>query len=255
MLKLAISTVGDELEAAAELCRSEGVGLEVQDFAYPENLDNDPSKRIHRHTEAVKNIAPLIVHGPCFDLMASSIDPAVVAVTKNRHDTALAAARTIGAKWYVAHTNYNPLIRNASFRKNWTGRMLNFWLPIADEAGKAGIVICLENLWEPTPDIQAELVTTGNHPHLKASFDNGHALVFSSESSSRWVETLGSMMAHCHLHDNSGELDEHKPVGEGKENWPELVKALRDHAPQAVVVAESESLVDNKLSLQRLRTY
>ena len=133
--------------------------------------------------------------------------------------------------------------------------MLDFWLPMADEAGRHDTVICLENIWEPEPDTQAELIAAGGHPHLRASFDNGHVLVFSPHSSSYWVSVLGEAIAHSHLHDNAGEVDEHKPVGEGIENWPELLESLGTHAPRAILVAESGELVNNKLSLERLGSF
>jgi sugar phosphate isomerase/epimerase len=255
MNQLAINTVGDELEASAAFCRSEGIGIEITDFAFPWNLDNDLTARISRHTEAVAEITPVISHGPFFDLVASSPDPAIVSVAGQRHHAALAATGKIGASLYVAHTNFTPLIRDSSYRKNWPRRMLDFWLPLADEAGKDNIVICFENVWEPVPDIQAELIDKGNHPHIRASFDNGHALVSSSVPASQWVAALGPMLTHCHLHDNSGESDEHKPIGEGKEDWRKLMTALEKCSPQAILVAESDRLKDNKLSIDRLKGF
>lgn len=255
MNQLAINTVGDEFEASAAFCRSEGIGIEITDFAFPKILDEDLAARITRHTKAVAGINPISSHGPFFDLIATSLDPKIVEVTRQRHDAALAASRKIGAKFYVAHTNYTPLIRQSSYRKNWVRRMLDFWLPFADEAGKDNIVICLENVWEPVPDIQAELISAGNHPHLRASFDNGHALVFSNSPSKKWVESLGPMLAHCHLHDNSGKLDEHKSVGEGKEDWEGLMAALKKYSPQAILVAESDRLNDNRLSIKKLKGF
>lgn len=195
----------------------------------------------------------MLAHGPFLDLVATSLDPAIVAVSRQRHQTSLDAAVQIGATLYVAHTNYAPMIRNPSYRKNWAKRMLDFWLPLADKAGENGITVCLENLWEPDPSIQAELIEVGKHPHLRASFDNGHALVFSQVPSSAWVETLGGSLAHCHLHDNGGEQDEHKSVGNGKEHWQSLLAALARFSPQAVMVAESDDLERNKLSIGRLR--
>ena len=132
--------------------------------------------------------------------------------------------------------------------------MRDFWMPFADEAAKHQIVICLENLWETGPEIQAELISTAGHPNLKASFDNGHALVFSQKSAKYWIETLGGNLAHCHLHDNLGEADEHKPVGEGKENWTELLDAVNTFSRQAILVVESDYLERNKKSLERLRS-
>ena len=113
----------------------------------------------------------------------------------------------------------------------------------------------MENLWEPSPEIQAELILTATHPNLKASFDNGHALVFSEVSARKWVEVLGYGLVHCHLHDNGGEIDEHKAVGEGKENWQELLEAVRKWSPQAVLVAESDQLDKNKKSIERIRSF
>lgn len=255
MNKLAINTLGDELEASAAFCKSEGIGIEVTDFAFPHILDEDLTERIVRHQKSVMGIAPLISHGPFFDLAATSLDSAIVAVAKQRHDTALAVTIEIGASFYIAHTNFTPFIRDPSYRKKWNTRMLDFWLPLADAAGKDNIIICLENLWEPVPDIQVELITAGNHPHLQASFDNGHALVFSNISSSEWVETLGPMLAHCHLHDNNGEIDEHKPIGEGLENWDQLTLTIKEHLPQAILVMESDSLIDNKISIDRFKNF
>lgn len=255
MDRFAINTVGDELEVSAEYCRSERIGLEVTAFAFPANLDGDIAALVKSHSAAVANISPVLVHGPFLDLVATSPDPAIVAVAKQRHELALAAAGNIGASFYIAHTNFTPMIRNPAYRKNWTKRMLEFWLPLAEEASKHDIIVCLENLWEPTPDIQADLIASGQHRHLKASLDNGHALVFSEVPTSSWVETLGNALAHCHLHDNSGELDEHKPVGQGRENWPKLLTSIRNHCPSAVLVAESDQLQKNRNSLERLRSF
>jgi sugar phosphate isomerase/epimerase len=255
MNRLAINTLGDELEASADFCRSEDLGIEVTDFAFPWILEEDLTARISRHKKAVKGIAPLISHGPFFDLVATSPDPAIIAVARHRHDKALAATVKIGASIYVAHAGFMPLFRYPSYRKEWNTRMLDFWLPLADEAGKADIIICLENVWEPVPDIQAELITAGNHPHLRASLDIGHVLVFSSSSTSEWVATLGPLLAHCHLHDNSGEWDQHKPIGEGIVNWDELITAFKKHSSQAILVTESDRLEDNKLSIDRLRNF
>jgi sugar phosphate isomerase/epimerase len=253
MNKLAINTLGAELEESAAYCRAEGLGIEITDFAFPENLDCDPAPIISRHIKAVAGITPLIFHGPCFDLIVTSLDPEIIEVSRMRHTSALTAAKAIGATYYIAHTNYNPLIRNPSYQNNWCSRSLDFWLPFADEAGKHNIIICLENLWEPVPDIQAELISAANHPNLRASFDNGHALVFSKIPASGWFATLGPLLAHCHLHDNSGEFDEHKSIGDGKENWKELVAAIAKYSPQAILVAESGILHSNKQSIGRLK--
>jgi sugar phosphate isomerase/epimerase len=253
MNTLAINAIGDDLEAAAEYCRSEGLGLEVTGFALPEDLEGDLPASIDRHRKAAEGIRPLILHGPFFELVVTSSDPAIVEVCHRRHKVSLEVAYNIGASLYIAHTNFRPMIRNPSYRKNFTARTLEFWLPYADWAAERGITICLENLWEPGPEIQADVIEKADHAGLRASFDNGHVLVFSRLPAAQWIETLGSMIVHSHFHDNSGELDEHKAVGDGKEDWPALLEALRRHAPETVLVAECDSLEANKQSIARIR--
>ena len=183
------------------------VSMEVSAFAFPGILDDDMASLIERHKNAVRGIPTVLSHGPFLDLIVTSPDPSIVEISRQRHQASLDAAIEIGAPIYVAHTNYTPMIRNPSNRNNWTNRMMDFWLPFADKAKDNGVVIYLENLWEPTPNIQADLISSGQHPHLKASLDNGHALVFSDVSAGVWVETLGDALSHCRLHDNSGELE------------------------------------------------
>jgi len=50
-------------------------------------------------------------------------------------------------------------------------------------------------------------------------------------------------------------LDEHKPVGNGKENWEPFLAALERYSPNAILVAESDQLERNKASVERLRSF
>ncbi|HTL53822.1 MAG TPA: sugar phosphate isomerase/epimerase family protein [Planctomycetota bacterium] len=251
MLHLAVNSLTPELEATVAFCRAQALGLELCHWAFPQALENDQPQDFERQAALVTGLPFLSVHGPFLDLIAASRDPGIVDVSRRRHQTALSAACRLGAKTYVAHTNYNPLIRNPPYRKAFLQRSLEFWLPLADVAGRAGVTIALENLWEAGPDLQAELIAQGKHPHLKALFDNGHALVFSKVPAVQWIETLGAGLAHCHLHDNHGEQDEHLPVGTPgcKEDWPAYVAAIRRFAPQATLVMESDRLEMNQKSL------
>ena len=255
MNRLAINAVGHELEPSAEYCRGEGIGIEITDFAFPDKLDQDLRESIDRHIEAVDGLEPLIAHGPLFDLIATSTDSLIVEVCHKRHTKALDAVSQIGVSRYVVHTNYNPLIAHPVYEEKFISRLLDFWLPYADRAGKYGVTICLENLWEPTPDLQCDIVDRANHPHLKATFDNGHPLVFSDITSAEWVAALGERIAHMHLHDNHGLKDEHLPVGDGSEDWPALLKAICEHSPEAVLSMENGNLNQNRTSIKRVKKF
>ena len=99
---------------------------------------------------------------------------------------------------------------------------------------------------------QSRVVEEAQHPGLKVSFDNGHALIFSEVPASGWIRAFGSDLAHCHLHDNDGEYDSHRPIGEGTENWRDLMSELQQLEEEPVVVLESDQLGRNKVSLTAL---
>lgn len=253
MSRIALSVLDSELPEAAEYCGDRGLGIEVTAFAFPGNLGGGMNGLIRRHRELLKGISPISVHGPFFDLVATSMDPLIVEVARSRHLSAMEAASSLGAEFYVAHTNYTPVIRNPGYREGWTGRMLDFWLPLADRAAEAGMTICFENLWEPTPEVQLELLESARHDNMKATLDNGHVLVFSHLGSDEWVRRLGEYIVHMHLHDNGGETDQHLPAGQGIEDWGALLAAVSECAPEAVLVAESGSLAASARSMEMIR--
>ncbi len=252
---LAINVLEKELAQACEYCLQQQLGLEITDFAFIRNLDGNLEKNIEQNKAMTHHIKPLISHGPFMDLVTSSLDPKIIQVCKDRHQVALHASWQSGASVYIAHSNYNPMIFNTSYRKGYSQRMREFWLPMADWAAERNMMIALENLWEPEPDIQAELISFINHPCLKASFDNGHALVYSRIPSSVWIQTLGTHLAHCHLHDNHGEVDEHAIIGSGVENWPQLIQAINQFTPEAILVVENDWLEQNQQSIENLKTF
>jgi sugar phosphate isomerase/epimerase len=255
MNPVVINSISKELETAAKFCRDEKIGIEITDFAFPKNLDSNLSSQVERCRRLTVGIAPICSHGPFFDLIASSIDPAIVDVARRRHRAALEATHSIGASTYIAHLNYNPMIRNKSYREGFCQRMREFWLPFADWAGERNITICLENMWESDATIQKEVVSISKHPNLKASFDNGHALIFSKAPASDWVQVLADDLAHCHLHDNHGESDEHAVIGTGKENWISLLAATREFSPEAILVIENDRFDLNRRSLEELKRF
>lgn len=250
---LAVNALQEELEEVVAFCREEDVGLEVTAFAYPSTLDSDYRACLDAHVEALGDLEPVLFHGPFLDLYPTSPDARIASVARERHEAALQAAGELGAVLYVAHLNSIPLIRNRDYRETFVATAAEFWRRMADRAGRSEITIALENMWETGPDLQKQVVREADHPYLKASFDNGHALVFSRRPSADWVRTLGDDLVHLHLHDNDGSHDEHRPIGAGTEDWPALLEARRAAAPESMMVVECDRLEANRKSLTALR--
>lgn len=253
-MRPAINILADELAAAAAFCRAESCGAEITAFADPSTLDAPTCQSVavtHRH--ALEGLAAVSSHGPFLDLYVTSGDPRIVEVCRARHEQALRASWIASARIYVAHLNSIPLIRNTNYLELFSERSAGFWRPLAELAWENGMTIALENMWEETPDLQKRVVNEVGHPGLKASFDNGHALVFSDLPARTWIETLGPDLVHCHLHDNDGAYDSHLPLGDGIEDWPSLLQAIGTLERRPMVVLESDTLDRNRTSLAAWR--
>lgn len=67
--------------------------------------------------------------------------------------------------------------------------------------------------------------------------DTGHAHVNGWDIPAV-IKTLGKRLVACHLHDNSGQGDEHLPIGQGSIAWEAYFKAIKKHAPKSIQVLE-----------------
>jgi len=96
----------------------------------------------------------------------------------------------------------------------------------ADHAAAVGIPLCLENQpphprrerYTVTPDALAETIAeVGAGPEtLRVTLDVGHANVAGVDWQ-RYVDRFGDRIEVCHLHDNDGSGDQHKPLREHEE--------------------------------------
>ncbi len=52
------------------------------------------------------------------------------------------------------------------------------------------------------------------------------------------IEQLGPRLRACHLHDNRGIVDDHRPIGRGNIQWDPIFTAIRTYLPEATLVFE-----------------
>jgi sugar phosphate isomerase/epimerase len=133
-------------------------------------------------------------------------------------------------------------------------RTLDKVLPLAE---KLDVTIALENIPRLCNFVDDVLFYMKKYPsrHLGACFDSGHANIIEKVNDfpegpyavyyrdlgieSPWEpDVLGRMLPHivnCHLHDNSGERDQHLLPGRGTVDWGKLVPKLLS-APRLMCV-------------------
>ena len=148
-------------------------------------------------------------------------------------------------------------------------------LPTAEELG---MTICIENIWTQTTTPERLLDWKKMFPTeaLGFCYDAGHANIMANgrnfaESSAHiswryttpntppWEEhAIDKMLPHivtCHLHDNTGEKDQHQLPGNGCVDWQNVREKLMQ-APRLKCIQSEVTVTPNKITLPQLcRTF
>jgi sugar phosphate isomerase/epimerase len=97
---------------------------------------------------------------------------------------------------------------------------------ISDEAVKRGINIIVENVPGIFSSVEPLKAVLNSVPGMGFHFDVGHAFV----GRNRFNQILSAFkdrLAHVHLSDNRMRDDDHLPLGTGRIDWDEVVKAIK----------------------------
>lgn len=212
MEQILLATYQRDIARYCELARAHGVGLELQVYGYDTDLlDSNWRELVDQHKALLRDFeGPLAIHGAFLDLSPASPDKRVVALTRERYMLNLDIAAELGAVNVVFHTDFIPIVRNPAYRLSWTESQVDFWISMTEEAAKRGLVIALENMWEPEPGIIGDVLDRVDSPHLGACLDVGHVYLFSDYLPlETWIARIGHRLVHCHMNNHRGFFDEH----------------------------------------------
>lgn len=190
------------------------------------------------------------VHAPwgaAFDLNCS--DRARRPKMIEDHKTAMAYTAEAGCRTYTLHVGAYSWVFERVPLERLRPLALDAVEKLLPEAEKLGLVLAVENSYEPT-NSAAEVVSlleAFDTPALGACFDVGHACLVSSwpgkdranyfdQIPKAWpngidecndtFDRLKPWIVTAHLHDNDGYCDGHNLPGEGRIDWATQVAAL-----------------------------
>jgi sugar phosphate isomerase/epimerase len=182
------------------------------------------------------------VHGLVADVNIASIYPALREASMNLHRRAIEASAAAGASLYVIHPGFTAW----SFYRPDALQALDLSLqelaPLQEELGiRLGIENMPKSDWlffhEPGLDLHG----------MGLVLDVGHA-----QTCSTLEAFLGHPeLTHVHLHDNSGQNDEHLPLGKGCIDFRPVLKAIEAKGITAALEQKTESGVLESLDVLR----
>lgn len=184
-------------------------------------------------------------HAPFRDWNVGSYDETARTDSVERVKRTLDDAADAGAQGVVVHGGSVPRRYPRWVRDRANEAALRSLAECAEYAQLVGVPLCLENQpideqkqrYTTTPsDLAAMLETVDVAPqYLCVTLDVGHAKV-NGEDWRDFVEEFGHRIRVCHLHDNDGTADQHRPLPE----YDSLVEVI----PADQFVFEMKSLED-----------
>jgi sugar phosphate isomerase/epimerase len=236
--RFALSTSFADVSRHLDVLEEKDLGVEVTlyDTEWLLALDRTTAVRKLGDELAGRGIG-VSVHAPIFDLNPGSLDPVIRKHTRRCWERAVGVAGALGARMINFHTGHNPLLPESTF-PGWLAQSLETWERVVNLTSDAGMTLLLENMFEPTPQVQLDLLAQLESRHAGFTLDVAHAYIYGAVSIDAWWSQLGPAIQEVHLHDSDGFSDDHLSIGDGALDWQRIFEDLFRTAPDSVKVIE-----------------
>ncbi|MCF6466768.1 sugar phosphate isomerase/epimerase family protein [Clostridium sp. Cult2] len=228
-----------------------GTGLEIQDFAKPDLLDEGWEDRVEEYKRKLDGFSNILsLHGPFLDLKPVSPDKTIRKASYNRYLSALYIGKELNTDYIIFHSQINPWIKEPKIKELTNKLNKKFWNEIIKEVKDYKGKILIENIFEDDPILTKELVDTIDLPNVKVCLDIGHAMLETKNGLENWIKELNNRIEYIHLHWNDGIYDQHNRPS--KENII-LLKDLLDRYNLNPIIALEYNVDDIEEEIKRIR--
>jgi len=196
----------------------------------------------------------LTVHGPFMDLPPGALDARVAEASLSRYLDVVELSSVLDPEAIVFHSGYEGW-KYAHNVGVWLEPSVKTWKKVVGKAESHDIRIAVENIVDTAPDHLKLLAQEVDHPLFGLCLDVGHREIFSSLPIQTWVDVMHPYIQVLHLHDNTGEFDDHAPIGDGSVDFDGLFARIRELGIDPVYTLEAHTAEDAFVSLERLSGY
>lgn len=241
----------NHMQECLELAQKYQLGFEYNDFFMPTVLDDE--ERLQEIIDIYKQYelpSYTTVHGDFFDVIPFSVDPKIREIASLRIEQSIQAAKGIGAKAVVFHTNYDPFLNTDSYIASWLKTNIVFWSDVLEK--HSDMQIYLENMFDTSPDIMETLSEKlSEYANYGVCLDYAHAFL-SKVKPEIWAERLGRFVKHIHMNDNDGIRDLHQAWGDGVIQRTGFYECYEKYMRNATILIETTSMENKVRSLEML---
>jgi sugar phosphate isomerase/epimerase len=251
MSTVLVAAYRQDIQEHLRLAKTYGCGIEIQAFSHPQVLDGEWRTLVGEYQHLLRDFdGPLSLHGAFFDMSGASEDERVVALTRDRYRMSLDIAAELGARKVIFHTSFLPMIRNEKYRRRYVACDRAFWSAIGEEAAERDLWVVVENMWDPTPAILAEIMQGISAPNVGVCLDVSHVYLYNkAHPFDEWIEVLEPHIDHVHMNNTLGVIDEHLAlnVSGGAINFSHILPVVADLSRKPWLVLE----IDDPAALER----
>lgn len=194
------------------------------------------------------------IHLPFFDLQPGALDSRILEATRRRLLQALQVAQTYAPLHLIGHAMYFECLHRTLF-SSWLANSADSWETLL-RSWPDHPALYLENTFEPSPSplvALQESLTARRLQGIGLCLDLGHwhsfAQGFRLRNLDRWLDAFAPHLGHLHLHDNTGENDDHLGLGRGSIPWDTLFAGLSERGLHPSLTLEPHSIEDLDHSL------
>jgi len=196
----------------------------------------------------------LTVHGPFMDLSPGALDTKVAEASLSRYLDVIELSAVLRPEAVVFHSGYEGW-KYAHNVDVWLSPSVRTWKTVMESAEKHDIKVAVENIVDTEPDHLKRLAEEVGHPLFGLCLDVGHREIFSSLPIQTWVDVMHPYIHVLHLHDNTGDFDDHAPIGDGNVDFDALFSRIRELGIDPVYTLEAHNAEDAFVSLERISRY
>lgn len=253
MSTILVAAYRQDIREHLRLAKVYGCGIEIQAFSHPQILDGDWRALLDVYRHLLHDFdGPLSFHGAFFDMSGASEDARVVALTQERYRLSLDIAAELGARRVIFHTSFLPMIRNERYRRQYIARDQVFWAALGEEAAGRDLRVAVENMWDPTPAILAEIMRgiPASISNVGVCLDVSHVHLYNNaQPFAEWIKVLEPHIDHVHMNNTLGVIDEHLAlnVSGGAINYSCILPVVANLSRAPWLVLE----IDEPVALER----
>lgn len=214
-----------------------GIGLEIQDFAKPDLLDEGWEERVEEYKKTLDGFSnTLSLHGPFLDLKPVSPDKKIRQASYERYILTLKIGKKLDVDYIIFHSQISPWIKEPKIKELTNRLNKEFWNGILREMEDYKGIILIENVFEEDPIFIKDLIDTIDLPNVKVCLDIGHAILESKSGLEDWIRILNKRIEYIHLHWNNGIYDEHNRPS--NKNIAFIIKLLDKYNINPIIALE-----------------